>query len=383
MDYTTQSLTFKLRKALRYCRLYGLRKTLIKIEGQFHMRKAYDKLPDMSPTPGNRRHVGIIGCGNFAYSHIAYYLKKNHGAVIRGVMDVNVHRAASLYEKYRATYYTTDAERVIEDPQIDIVYIASNHASHAEYAIQALNQNRHVHIEKPHVVSEDQLHRLCEAMRRSSGKVALGFNRPGSGIGRRVKRALDLQAGAAMHNWFIAGHEIAADHWYHKEEEGGRVLGNLCHWTDFIFQMVPPESRYPVVIHPTRAKQSDCDICVSYVFGDGTIGAITFSAKGHTFEGVRERYAAHRGDALISLDDFNRLVIEVVDKKRIYTTWFRDHGHEENILNSYGMTAAGGRMFEGCHPEYVWETGLLFLKTREALEGNRLVTIEKGFRVEH
>ena len=146
--------------------------------------------------------------------------------------------------------------------------------------------------------------------------------------------------------------------------------------------MVPPESRYPVVIHPTRAQQSDCDICVSYVFGDGTIGAITFSAKGHTFEGVRERYAAHRGDTLISLDDFSRLVIEVIDKKYVYTSLFREHGHEENILNSYRMTEAGGRTFEGCPPGYVWETGLFFLKTRDALQRNDSITIDSGFRVE-
>jgi len=337
----------------------------------------------MRPTTGDRRHVGIIGCGNFAYSNIAYYLSKSHGAVIRGVMDTNIHRAASLYEKFRAEYYTTDAQKIIGDPQIDLVYIASNHASHAEYAVELLNQHKHVHIEKPHVVNEDQLWRLCEAMKQSRGRVGLGFNRPGSVIGRKVKQALDMQSGAAMHNWFIAGHEIAADHWYFKEEEGGRVLGNLCHWTDFIFQMVPPEVRYPIVIHPTRARQADCDICMSYVFGDGTIAAITFSAKGHTFEGVRERYAAHRGDTLISLDDFSRLVIEVVDEKYVYATLFRDHGHGENILNSYHMTEAGGRTFEGCRPGYVWETGLLFLKTREALQRNGPITIERGFEAEH
>ena len=368
---------------MRYCRLYGLRRTLIKIEGQFHMRKAYGKLPQMRPSTRDRRHVGIIGCGNFAYSNIAYYLRKGHGAVIRGVMDTNIHRAASLYEKYGAGYYTTDAQKIIGDPRIDLVYIASNHATHAEYAINLLDQHKHVHIEKPHVVNEDQLYRLCETMGRSRGRVGLGFNRPGSVVGRKVKQALDRQTGAAMHNWFIAGHEIASDHWYFKEEEGGRVLGNLCHWTDFIFQMVPPEARYPLVIHPSRGRQSDCDVCVSYVFGDGTIGAITFSAKGHAFEGVRERYAAHRGDTLISLDDFSRLVIEVIDKKYVYTTLFREHGHEENILNSYGMTEAGESSFEGCQPRYVWETGLLFLKTREALQRNEAITIDSSFRVEH
>ena len=49
---------------------------------------------------------------------------------------------------------------IIDDPQIDLIYIASNHYTHAEYAIEALNKGKSVHIEKPHVVNESQLDRL-------------------------------------------------------------------------------------------------------------------------------------------------------------------------------------------------------------------------------
>jgi predicted dehydrogenase len=378
VDYTTQPITFRLRKALRYVRLYGIGRTLIKTQGQYHMKKRYAALPEMRALSVDARHVGIIGCGNFAFSNIAYYLNKNYGQVIRAAMDVDVHRAASLFEKYGASYYTTDAERVISDPAIDLVFIASNHASHAEYAIRALERGKHVHIEKPHVVTDDQLIRLCSTMLEAKGKVALGFNRPNSRIGREIKRHLDSQTGAAMYNWFIAGHEMPGDHWYFKEEEGGRVLGNLCHWTDFVFQMMPPERRYPITIRPTRALQSDCDIAVTYTFGDGSIAAITFSAKGHTFEGVRERFAAHRGNVLISMDDFKDLVIEVIDKKYVTSPLFRDHGHEQNIRNSYEMVRARrhDEVKPGCSVDYVWETAQLFLKTREALEEDKTITLE-------
>ena len=324
----------------------------------------------------NGSHVGIIGCGNFAFSNIAYYLNKKYGRVIRGAMDIDIHRAASLFESYNLSYYTHDAERIIQDPQIQLVYIASNHSSHAEYAIAALEHGKCVHIEKPHVVSDDQLVRLCEMMQRVGGKVALGFNRPGSPIGRKIKSELARQEGAAMLNWFIAGHEIDPDHWYFQEHEGGRVLGNLCHWTDFILQMVAPEDRFPVIINPSRAHKSDCDIAVNYVFADGSIAVITFSAKGHTFEGVRERFAAHRGNALISMDDFQALTIEVSDRKHRYRSIFRDHGHEVNICNSYNMAKSGET--PGCSAQYVWETGQFFLRTKEALELNREIILNPG-----
>lgn len=377
MDYTTQGLPFKIRKAVRYVRLYGVNRTAIKIRGQYHMKKRYASLPPIRETASHPGHVGILGCGNFAFSNIAYYLRKNYGRVIRGAMDPEIHRAASLFERYGLAYYTDDAERILADPAIDLIYIASNHASHAEYAIEALARGKHVHIEKPHVVREEQLVRLCQAMERSQGRVALGFNRPYSRIGEQIRAALASQTGATMFNWFIAGHEIAPEHWYFKEEEGGRVLGNLCHWTDFVYQMVDPRARFPLTITPTRGERADCDIAVTYVFGDESIAAITFSAKGHTFEGVRERFAAHRGNVLITMDDFRDLSIEVVERKTAVRQRFRDHGHEATVRSSYRLARPGASgEQDGCSVQYVWETGQMFLKTKDALDQRRVVTIE-------
>jgi predicted dehydrogenase len=376
MDYTTSPLGFRIRKALRYVRLYGPRRTWVKIRGQYHMKRRYAVLPAVVRPPAPGGHVGLIGCGNFAYSNIAYYLCKNYGRVIRAVMDVDPHRAASLAGDYHARYHTTDAEEIFADPQIDLIYIASNHASHAEYAIRALESGKHVHIEKPHVVNEDQLVRLCRAMNEAPGRVALGFNRPLSPIGRAIHRYLASQSGPSMLNWFVAGHEIAPDHWYFKEEEGGRVLGNLCHWTDFVRDLVDPACRYPITITPTRGQKSDCDIAVTYVFGDESIAAITFSAKGHTFEGVRERFSAHRGNVLVSMDDFRDLVVEMVDRKQRHSSLFRNHGHEASICRSHAMSRPEPEGAEaGCPVDYVWETGELFLQTRWALETSQQVVV--------
>jgi predicted dehydrogenase len=268
----------------------------------------------------------------------------------------------------------------MSDPAIDLVFIASNHASHAAYAIRALQAGKSVHIEKPHVVHEVQLDQLCAAMMESRGKVNLGFNRPNSRIGKVIKERLDTQSGAAMYNWSVVGHNIPPDHWYANKEEGGRVFGNLCHWTDFVLQLVSPENRYPLTITPTRGEKSDCDIAVTYTFGDDSIAAITFSAKGHTFEGVRERFAAHRGNVLIAMDDFKDLTVEVVAKKHRLSSFFRDHGHEGSIRRAYEMVRPRQPLAgNGCSVDYVWETGNLFLKTRTALESSTQVVIEGGW----
>lgn len=216
MDYTTHSLGFKIRKTLRYSRLYGVSRTLMKVKGQYHMKKVYESLPKYpSPTAEHRGQIGLIGCGNYAFSNIAYYLGKNHKGAIRACMDKDINKAASLYEQFGLHYYTDDAGRIVSDPEIKLVFIASNHASHAEYATDCIKAGKHVHIEKPHVVTRDQLDRLMAAMQeRSEAKVYLGFNRPRSRLFRNLQEFLAQQSGPLMINWFIAGHEIPDDHWY-------------------------------------------------------------------------------------------------------------------------------------------------------------------------
>lgn len=370
MDYTQQSIGFKMKKVFRYLKLYGLRRTLSKIRGQLHMKKRYKELPEIRSESPRGRHVGIIGCGNFAYSNIAYYLRKNFGDVIRGSADLDLHRAASLYQHYALDYYSDNPNQIIKDPDIDLVFIASNHASHAEYAIDALKAGKSVHIEKPHVVSEDQLMRLSRAAELSDGKINLGFNRPRSQIGQKIKRALDTQSGPSMLNWFVMGHEIVADHWYHNKKEGGRVIGNLCHWTDIVYEFIPNGNRYPITITPVHNDKSICNIAVCFGFGEGSIASIIFTEpKGHAFEGVKERFSAVKGSILISMDDFKRLVIEDGDSRIIYSPLFRDHGHEKCICRSYGMVRKSNKFYgKPCSLEYIWETGDLFLKTRQALE---------------
>ncbi len=86
--------------------------------------------------------------------------------VIRGAMDIEINRSASLFQDFGLDYYTNNFNEIIDDPQIDLIYIASNHYTHAEYAINALNNGKSVHIEKPHVVNEDQLERLVKSMQK-------------------------------------------------------------------------------------------------------------------------------------------------------------------------------------------------------------------------
>ena len=131
-----------------------------------HEADLRDASGDLTRRAPSDKHVGVIGCGIFGFGVLGYFLTKNHGKVIRGVLDHNAEPRGLVLPALRARLlHDRSPTSCFDDPAIDLVFIASNHNSHTDYAMRALERGKAVHIEKPHVVTESQLRRLCATMR--------------------------------------------------------------------------------------------------------------------------------------------------------------------------------------------------------------------------
>lgn len=381
-DYTQATVFFQIRKALRYIRLYGLPQTLARIKGQYHRKATADFdgkrwiNPDCKSPNADSRIVAIIGCGNYAFSNIAYYLNKHNNKFLRCVYSPGNHRAMSLCKSYCGAYATSDWREILSDVRVKIVFIASNNASHADYAIACIEAGKNVHIEKPHVVTQDELTRLIDAMKRNpKSKVFLGFSRPRSHLFRRLQDLVARESGALMVNWFIAMHSIDDREPIFDEKEGGRVLGHICHWTDLILHLVTMEKAFPCTIVPATPKCTKSDFMVSIMFSDQSCASITLSAKTHIFEGMREVLNLHKGNLLANLTDFHLLSVDLVEKKKAIRLLHRDYGHEANIVHSF--TSATDNEHAGENRQYVSATARLFLAVREAIDSGRAVVLSR------
>ena len=375
-----KSLGWKLRKLLTYVRLFGPRWTLAKVQSQRHLARTaapegrFDN-PACSTGDSARRQVAIIGCGNFAFSVIAFHLRRENPKFLRATFDIDQARAVSLCSSYDGAYATPNIQDILDDDAVQVVFISSNHATHATYARQFIEAGKAVHIEKPHAIDGQQMMDLAAAMRRNpSVPVFLGFNRPRSSHFAEVARAMKEQDGPYMLAWFVAGHMIPEDHWYFAEAEGGRVLGNLCHWLDASMQLVGEDRMFPCTLIPSSRPDSKSDFALTIDCSDGSLVTISFSAKGETFEGVREVLNAHRGQCLVLLRDFQETRIHVGPRRRVHRTRSREHGHAANILNSYRKGVNMGHSVGESIP-YVLNSGWLSLAARHALESGETVTL--------
>lgn len=91
--------------------------------------------------------VGIIGCGVIAPTH-AESLKGLPDVSIKWCCDLIPEKARKLSEQFQIARTTTDYREVLADPEVDLVTIGTDHASHSEIAVAAMRAGKHVVCEK-------------------------------------------------------------------------------------------------------------------------------------------------------------------------------------------------------------------------------------------
>jgi predicted dehydrogenase len=377
---TKSSLKEAVFKVFRYIKTSGLSRTISKINGTYHLKSnvGFSEsywVNDKSKI-NNKSPVAIIGCGYYAYANIAYYLKKENTDFLRCTLDVDNARSRSLCEKYKGYYATIDLQVILDDPFVKLVYISTKHSFHADYAIKCIEAGKDVHIEKPHVMDNKELKRLTQAITKHRNvKVFLGFNRPKSTLFERLLSQLDSYSGSLMINWFLVGHYLEADHWYFDGEEGGRVLGNLCHWTDATLNLIGIEKAFPLEINPTFINGSGSDFVVTITFNDLSTAVISFSAKGWVSTGIIESLRIQKGDCVASIESFDKLTVEAKNFKKVWKNLFRDHGHKNNILNSFRNSIREGGAGESS--EYIINTARLYLAVDRAISTGKKIQLDK------
>ena len=111
--------------------------------------------------------VGIVGCGRIAELHAMGY-RGREDARICAVCDVNKGHAEKAARAWGVEKIYTDYQRLLADPEIDLVELLVPHHLHASMTVQACMAGKHVSVQKPmamNVAEADQMIAACEAGR--------------------------------------------------------------------------------------------------------------------------------------------------------------------------------------------------------------------------
>jgi len=110
---------------------------------------------------------GIIGLGNIA-NQFATDLQLLEDAEIVAVASRNKDNANAFAQKYNCTKAYDSYDALFADKNVDIIYIATPHNSHAELSIKALENGKHVLCEKPIALSYNDAIRMIEASKKNN-----------------------------------------------------------------------------------------------------------------------------------------------------------------------------------------------------------------------
>lgn len=92
---------------------------------------------------------GFIGCGEVTEKKSGPAFNEIEGSHVEAVMSRNELKARSYAERHRVRKWYTDAQRLIDDPDVNAIYIATPPSSHATFAIMAMKAGKPVYVEKP------------------------------------------------------------------------------------------------------------------------------------------------------------------------------------------------------------------------------------------
>ena len=116
---------------------------------------------------------GIIGCGVIAPTHAAG-IECVGNAVLAAVCDIDPQRLKSFGDQYNVTKRYTDYHDMLADPEIDLVHVCTDHASHAPIVIDAIAAGKHVLCEKPAGHDDADLAAMAEAAAKHPELVTSG-----------------------------------------------------------------------------------------------------------------------------------------------------------------------------------------------------------------
>ena len=258
--------------------------------------------------PSEAVHLGLVGAGNYARAMLLPHFK-TAGAVFRAIATASGVSARDIGEQYAFHYCAAGADEVLNDEQVNLVVIATRHDSHAELARRALERHRHVFVEKPLALNEDELEGVLTAAKRSGGQLIVGFNRRFSPLARAAKEFFAPRREPLSISYRINAGRVPRGHWAQDPREGGgRIIGEVCHFIDLMqFLTGALTTRIYAEAIASRNQQivNEDSVFITLRFADGSNGSIAYLAEGDKAM-PKERVEIFGEGKNFVLEDFRR-----------------------------------------------------------------------------
>ena len=256
-------------------------------------------------------HVGVIGCGNFAQQFHLPNIKASSRLHFKRLVTSTGQSSKEMGLRYGASEAGTDPAELWNDPDVDAVFVFSRDRAHASMAMQALKAGKHVFCEKPLACTEEECQLLEETALNTDRLCFTGFNRRFAPMMLQVREVCDQLTGPKMMHFRVNAGPLPRDNWvYDPTHAAGRIVGEACHFIDLFRWIVGtnPVSVSATAMGGGTTVESLEDITAQFLFADGSIGNLLYTAAGSSHVG-KERIEVFCDGTSILMDDYRQLTV--------------------------------------------------------------------------
>lgn len=282
------------------------------------------------PIAKDKIGLGVLGAGNFARNTMLPAVKGLRNAELIGIASTSGRPAADLARRFGFRYAASDEQQILKDRNVDVVAVLTRHNLHASQALAALRAGKHVFCEKPLALNEKELRAIERTLaKRGAPRLTVGFNRRFAPLAIELQKFLGARSQPLAAHYRVNAGPLPLYHWLHDPVRGGgRLLGEGCHFIDFLIFLVG-QAPISVVAQalPDDGQYRQDNFQVTLRFADGSLGTLTYLANGDRTL-PKERLEVFSGGKVAVLDDFQSLDLTVDGRTRSISR-AQDKGHRQ------------------------------------------------------
>ncbi len=289
--------------------------------------------------------IGFIGAGNFAQNYLLPTLRKDKRVLLSMVSTSRGLTSVNAAKKFKFVSATTNSDEIISHKEIDAVFVATRHHLHAPYVIEGMKQGKAVFVEKPLALNYEQLQEIIQTAGSGTARVMVGFNRRFAPTVVETKKFLSKKIQPSVVIYRINAGFIPKEHWIQDPVEGGgRIIGEVCHFTDLLSHLIgsTPVKVYAEVISTTRDDMMSKDnAIITFKYRDGSIATIIYTAVGDK-SFPKERIEIFNENSVAVIEDFRKVTFTRNGKSRTFGGSSQDKGYK-NALKAFVDCVMNGK----------------------------------------
>lgn len=136
---------------------------------------------------------GIIGCGDVAEVKSGPSFQKTTNSSLVSVMRRDAEKAKNFALRHNVPHWSNDADDLLNNTEINAVYIATPPSTHLEYTLKAISAGKDIYLEKPMALNSVEAREILKKLKGSNSKLTVAHYRRKVPAFAKIKELLDQQ----------------------------------------------------------------------------------------------------------------------------------------------------------------------------------------------